>query len=208
MAIDGKTLRRSFDKATARVALHLVSAWAVSQKLSLASVAVEQKSNEITAIPELLKLIELSGAIVTIDAMGCQAEIAKAIVAGGGDYILAVKGNQPTLHEGIVEHFLDQMDDDFARVEVSRHETKEKGHGREEHRTYYVLDVPARPARCEALEGAGADRHGRQPDGAGRQGMRRRAVLHPQPEARRPAGSGRWCGATGGSRTRCTGSWM
>jgi predicted transposase YbfD/YdcC len=122
--------------------LHLVSAWAVSQRLSLGSVAVDEKSNEITAIPELLKLIELSGAIVTIDAMGCQVEIAGAIVAGGGDYILAVKGNQPTLHRGIVEHFLDQMEDDFARVAVSRHETKEKGHGREEHRTYYVLDAP------------------------------------------------------------------
>jgi predicted transposase YbfD/YdcC len=142
VAIDGKTLRRSFDKATARGALHLVGAWVVSRRLSLASVAVEGKSNEITAIPELLKLIELSGAIVTIDAMGCQVEIAKAIVAGGGDYILAVKGNQPTLHGGIVGHFLDQMEDDFARVEVSRHETKEKGHGRQEHRTYYVLDVP------------------------------------------------------------------
>ena len=143
VAIDGKTLRRSFDKATARTALHLVSAWAVSQKLSLGCVAVDAKSNEITAIPQLLKLIELSGAIVTIDAIGCQTEIAEAIVAGGGDYILAVKGNQPTLHKGIVEHVLDQMDDDFARVQVSRHETKEKGHGREEHRTYYVLDVPS-----------------------------------------------------------------
>jgi predicted transposase YbfD/YdcC len=143
VAIDGKTLRRSFDKATARSALHLVGAWAVSQKLSLGCVAVEEKSNEITAIPELLKLIELSGAIVTIDAMGCQVEIAEAIVAGGGDYILAVKGNQPTLHEGIAEHFLEHMDDDFARVEISRHETTGTGHGREEHRTYYVLDIPA-----------------------------------------------------------------
>lgn len=142
VAIDGKTLRRSFDKAAARSPLHLVSAWAVSQKLSLASVAVEEKSNEITAIPELLKLVELSGAIVTIDAMGCQTAIAKAIVAGGGDYILAVKGNQPTLHEGVVEHVLKHMEDDFARVDVSRHETKQKGHGRVEHRSYYVLDVP------------------------------------------------------------------
>lgn len=143
VAIDGKTLRRSFDKATARSALHLVGAWAVSQKLSLGCVAVEEKSNEITAIPELLKLIELSGAIVTIDAMGCQTEIAEAIVEGGGDYILAVKKNQPTLHEGIVGHVLEQMEDDFARVEVSRYETKEKAHGREGRRTYYVLDVPA-----------------------------------------------------------------
>ncbi len=90
----------------------------------------------------MLKLVELCGAIVTIDAMGCQAEIARQIVEGGADYILAVKGNQPTLHEGIVDHFLDQMGDDFARVEVSRHETTEAGHGRQEHRTYYVLDVP------------------------------------------------------------------
>jgi predicted transposase YbfD/YdcC len=142
VAIDGKTLRRSFDKATARSALHMVSAWAVSQRLSLASVAVDGKGNEITAIPELLKLIELSGAIVTIDAMGCQAEIARAIVDGGGDYILAAKGNQPTLHRGLVGFFLDHLEDDFARVRVSRHETVEKGHGRQEHRTYYVCDIP------------------------------------------------------------------
>ncbi len=142
VAIDGKTLRRSFDKATARSALHMVSAWAVSQRLSLASVAVDGKGNEITAIPELLKLIELSGAIVTIDAMGCQAEIARAIVDGGGDYIPAAKGNQPTLHRGLVGFFLDHLEDDFARVRVSRHETVEKGHGRQEHRTYYVCDIP------------------------------------------------------------------
>jgi len=143
VAIDGKALRRSFDKATARSALHLVGAWAVSQKLSLGCVAVEEKGNEIAAIPELLKLIELSGAIVTIDAMGCQAEIARAIVDGGGDYILAVKGNQPTLHVRVVGHVLEQMEDDFARVEASRHETREKAHGREERRTYYVLEAPA-----------------------------------------------------------------
>ena len=142
LAIDGKTARQSFDKATARSGLHMVSVWAVSQRLSIACVAVDQKSNEITAIPEVLKLVELCGAVVTIDAMGCQTEIARQIVEGGGDYILAVKGNQPTLHEGIVEYFLGHMDDDFARVGVSRHETKERGHGREEHRTYYVCDVP------------------------------------------------------------------
>ena len=96
LAVDGKTARRSFDAATARSALHMVSVWAVSQRLSIAQVAVESKSNEITAIPEMLKLVELCGAIVTIDAMGCQTEIAREIVDGGGDYILAVKGNQPT----------------------------------------------------------------------------------------------------------------
>jgi predicted transposase YbfD/YdcC len=142
LAVDGKTARRSFDHATAKGALHMVSVWAVSQELSIAQVAVESKSNEIAAIPEVLKLVELVGAVVTIDAMGCQAEVAEAIVEGGGDYILAVKRNQPTLHDGIVEHVLEHMGDDFARVDVSRHETRERGHGREEHRTYYVLDVP------------------------------------------------------------------
>jgi predicted transposase YbfD/YdcC len=142
LAVDGKTARQSFDTATARSALHMVSVWAVSQKLSVAQVGVDSKSNEITAIPEVLKLVELGGAVVTIDAMGCQTEIAEAIVDGGGDYILAVKGNQPTLHDGVEEHFLEHMGDDFARVEVSRHETKERGHGRVERRTYYVLDVP------------------------------------------------------------------
>jgi predicted transposase YbfD/YdcC len=142
LAVDGKTARRSFDNATARSALHMVSVWAVSQKLSIAQVAVDSRSNEIAAIPEVLELVELGGAVVTIDAMGCQTDVARAIVDGGGDYILAVKGNQPTLHDGIVEHVLGHMDDDFARVDVSRHETREEGHGRSEHRTYYVLDVP------------------------------------------------------------------
>jgi predicted transposase YbfD/YdcC len=142
VAIDGKTLRQSFDKAGAKSALHLVSAWATASRISLGQVAVAEKSNEITAIPELLELLELSGALVTIDAMGCQTEIAEKIVEKQADYVLAVKGNQPTLHTGIMEFFLDHMDDDFVRVKVSRHETKEKGHGREEHRTYYVCDVP------------------------------------------------------------------
>ena len=142
LAIDGKTARHSFDKATAKLALHMVSVWAVSQKLSIGCVAVEKKSNEITAIPEVLKLVELCGAIVTIDAMGCQTDIAEQIVEGGADYILAVKGNQKTLHEGIVEFFCDHLEDDFVRVSASRHETFERGHGREEHRTYYVCDVP------------------------------------------------------------------
>jgi predicted transposase YbfD/YdcC len=142
LAVDGKTARQSFDTATARSALHMVSVWAVSQKLSIAQVAVDSKSNEITAIPEVLKLVEPCGAVVTIDAMGCQTEIARAIVDGGGDYILAVKGNQPTLHDGVAEYFLEHISDDFARVDVSRCETREKGHGRVEHRSYYVLDVP------------------------------------------------------------------
>jgi predicted transposase YbfD/YdcC len=142
VAIDGKTLRQSFDRAGAKSALHMVSAWATANKISLGQVAVAEKSNEITAIPELLQLLELEGALVTIDAMGCQTEIAEKIVEKEADYVLAVKGNQPTLHSGIMEFFLGHMEDDFARVKLSRHETKERGHGREEHRTYYVCDVP------------------------------------------------------------------
>lgn len=140
--IDGKTMRQSFDKATGKSALHMVGAWATASKISLGQMAVAERSNEITAIPELLDLLEIPGALVTIDAMGCQTEIAEKVLQREADYVLAVKGNQPTLHEGVVEYFLDHMGDDFARVKVGRHETREKGHGRVEHRTYYVCDVP------------------------------------------------------------------
>ena len=143
VAIDGKTLRHSFDKATGKSAIHMVSAWATDNHISLGQVVVDAKSNEITAIPQLLQLLEISGSVVTIDAMGCQTAIAETIVNGGADYVLAVKDNQPTLHAGIAAHFLDQMEDDFARIKVSQHETKERGHGRDEHRTYMVCDAPA-----------------------------------------------------------------
>ncbi len=142
VAIDGKTLRQSFDKAAGKSAIHMVSAWATANHISLGQVVVDQKSDEITAIPKLLRILELSGCLVTIDAMGCQTEIAAKIVERKGDYVLAVKGNQPSLHSGVVEFFLDHLEDDFARVKVSRHETTEHGHGRDEHRTYYVCDVP------------------------------------------------------------------
>jgi predicted transposase YbfD/YdcC len=143
VAIDGKTLRRSFDQATGKTAIHMVSAWATANHLTLGQVVVDAKSNEITAIPKLLEMLEISGCLVTIDAMGCQTEIAEKIIASKADYVLAVKRNQPTLYEGIEAYFLDHLDDDFARVKVSRHETIEHGHGRDEHRTYYVCDVPA-----------------------------------------------------------------
>jgi predicted transposase YbfD/YdcC len=142
VAIDGKTLRHSFDKATGKSAIHMVSAWATANHLTLGQVVVDQKSNEITAIPRLLELLEIAGCIVTIDAMGCQTAIAEAIVAREADYVLAAKENQPTLYAGIEAHFLDHLDDDFARVTVGRYETHEHGHGRDEHRTYYVCDVP------------------------------------------------------------------
>jgi predicted transposase YbfD/YdcC len=143
VAIDGKTLRHSYDKATGKSAIHMVSAWATANHISLGQVVVDAKSNEITAIPQLLQLLEISGSVVTIDAMGCQTAIAETIVNGGADYVLAVKDNQPTLHAGIAAQFLDQMEDDFARIKVSQHETKERGHGRDEHRTYMVCDAPA-----------------------------------------------------------------
>jgi len=142
VAIDGKTLRRSFDAATSKSAIHMVSAWATANLITLGQVVVDEKSNEITAIPELLRILELSGSLVTIDAMGCQTEIAQTILDAGADYMLAVKKNQPTLYDGVSWFFLTQREEDFARVRVSRHETHEKAHGREETRSYYVCSVP------------------------------------------------------------------
>src|SRR5664279_621526 len=109
IAIDGKTLRRSFDTASGKTAIHMVSAWATANQISLGQVVVDAKSNEITAIPKLLQMLEISGCLVTIDAMGCQTEIAKQIIAGGADYVLTPKGNQPTLQRGIKEFFDDHL---------------------------------------------------------------------------------------------------
>lgn len=142
VAIDGKTLRRSFDAANSKAAIHMVSAWATANHISLGQVAVDAKSNEITAIPKLLKILEIAGALVTIDAMGCQVEIARDIVEAEADYCLAVKENQPTLCHGIEDFFSDHLDDDFARTAVRRHETEDRGHGRVEHRCYFICPVP------------------------------------------------------------------
>jgi predicted transposase YbfD/YdcC len=142
VAIDGKTLRRSFDKASGKAAIHMVSAWASANHISLGQVVTDAKSNEITAIPKLLEMLEIQGSLVTIDAMGCQTEIAQQIVDQGSDYCLAAKGNQRTLSRGIMDHFEDHLADDFARTKVRRHETKERGHGREEERTYFICPVP------------------------------------------------------------------
>lgn len=142
IAIDGKTLRRSFDTASSKSAIHMVSAWATANQISLGQVVVDAKSNEITAIPKLLQMLEISGCLVTIDAMGCQTEIARQIIAGNADYALHVKGNQPTLHKGIEEFFDEHLEEDFARTKVRRYETEDKGHGREEARYYYICPVP------------------------------------------------------------------
>lgn len=142
VAIDGKTLRRSYDRASSKSAIHMVSAWASANHISLGQVIVDEKSNEITAIPRLLELLEISGCLVTIDAMGCQVEIARAIVDAGADYVLAVKHNQPTLAQGIEDFFVEHLQDNLSRVEGRRHTTDEEGHGREERREYVICRVP------------------------------------------------------------------
>jgi predicted transposase YbfD/YdcC len=137
IALDGKTLRGSgTDKLKT---LHLVSAWATAQRLSLGQVATSEKSNEITAIPLLLDLLDLKGALVTIDAMGCQTAIAEKIVERGADYVLTVKENQPHLLEDIQQSFVQASENDFQGLEYDTFETREKGHGREEFRSYTVL---------------------------------------------------------------------
>jgi predicted transposase YbfD/YdcC len=139
IAIDGKTLRRSGSATRDLGPLHLVSAWASENHLALGQVAVDGKSNEITAIPELLDLLELRGALVTIDAMGCQKTIAKKIVDGGGDYLLTVKDNQEHLLTDIQQSFVAACENDFEGMKHDTYETKECGHGRKEYRCYTVL---------------------------------------------------------------------
>jgi predicted transposase YbfD/YdcC len=138
--IDGKTVRGS--RGPDGTALHLVSAWAAEHRLSLAQVAVEDKGNEITAIPELLKLLDLHGALVSIDAIGCQKAIAQQIRDAGGDYLLAVKDNQPTLHADIQAAFEDALAVDLEGVRHDLFVSEEQSHGRYEERVYVVLYEP------------------------------------------------------------------
>jgi predicted transposase YbfD/YdcC len=142
LAIDGKTLRRSHDRKNGLGALHSVTVWASEYGLSLGQVACDEKSNEITAIPELLKLVDVAGGVVTIDAMGCQKEIAGAVVAAKGDYVLALKRNQGTLHQAAIDHLMSRWDADFAGDAVGRLQAEETGHGRRETRTYIQLEAP------------------------------------------------------------------
>jgi predicted transposase YbfD/YdcC len=142
VALDGKTLRHSFDTAKGKSALHLVSAWACDNHLLLGQQAVSDKSNEITAFPELLKLLDLQGALVTIDAMGCQKALAEKITARGGDYVLALKDNQPTLHEDVHQLFLEGLEYDFAGMAHQAQRTQGRGHGRTEARHYHLVRVP------------------------------------------------------------------
>jgi predicted transposase YbfD/YdcC len=142
IAVDGKSLRRSHDGAFKKM-LHSVSAWSVANNVMLGQQAVDEKSNEITAIPLLLKTLQLKGAIITIDAMGCQKEIAQQIHEGGGDYVLALKDNQPLLFEATQQHFVDAHQTEEPVAQVRQHTTVEKGHGRVESRQYFHSPIPA-----------------------------------------------------------------
>jgi predicted transposase YbfD/YdcC len=152
-AVDGKTARRSHDRSKGLGALHTVSVWASEFGLSLGQTACADKSNEITAIPELLRLVDIKGAIITIDAMGTQKAIAEQIIAGEADYVLALKGNQETLHQAVIDYIDEQFENDFVNAHARRHVTKEKGHGRDEMRTYLQMPVPDTLANLELWKG-------------------------------------------------------
>jgi predicted transposase YbfD/YdcC len=140
LPVDGKALRRSHDRRKGLGALHLVSVWAGEYGLSLGQVACGEKSNEITAIPELLRLVDIKGAIVTIDAMGTQKAIAEQIVGGKADYVLALKGNHETLQQAVIAYIDEQLEGDLTGAQ--EHVTTETKHGREETRTYLQLPAP------------------------------------------------------------------
>jgi predicted transposase YbfD/YdcC len=143
IAIDGKTLRRSHDSAHGLGPLHIVSAWASEHGIALGQVAAAEKSNEITAIPLLLEQIELNKAVVTIDAMGCQKDIARDIVAGGGDFVIAVKDNQPKLSEAIGALVVAHLEGQLEALKHRSYETQSLGHGRRDDRSYFVAQVPS-----------------------------------------------------------------
>lgn len=148
IAIDGKTLRRSFAKKSGRAPLHLVTAWSSENALTLGQVACEEKSNEITAIPELLKLLNIKGCTVTIDAMGCQKEIAQQIRHQKGHYVLALKGNQPGLEADMLQLHEQGMNANFKGMTQDLHEITETSHGRTNQRMYQAIAIPAKHRQC------------------------------------------------------------
>lgn len=140
IAIDGKTLRRSFDKASNKAAIHMVSAWSEMNHVVLGQVATDAKSNEITAIPRLLEMLDIAGSVVTIDAMGCQKAIAQKIVDQNGHYVLQVKGNQETLHDRLKGTFDELTSGSLPHVPYAFHEEANKGHGRVETRRIWTTE--------------------------------------------------------------------
>ena len=143
IAIDGKTCRRSHDASQGLGPLHIVSAWASEEGIALGQVATEEKSNEITAVPQLLQQIDLSQALITIDAMGCQKEIARDIVEGGGQFVIAVKDNQPKLREAVEAYFEKHLERDLEDLQYRSHETSDNAHGRLDERSYFLTKVPS-----------------------------------------------------------------
>lgn len=142
VAIDGKRLRRSHDGTLGKAAIHMVSAWAAANRLVLGQLKTDEKSNEITAIPELLRVLALKGCIVTIDAMGCQTEIAELIVDQEADYVLALKGNQGTLHDDVQDLFASAHQVNFQDIAHDFHQTIDKDHGRVEIRRHWTISDP------------------------------------------------------------------
>ncbi|GAB6910182.1 putative H repeat-associated protein [Desulfosarcina cetonica] len=138
IAVDGKTLRRSHDKSNGKAAIHMVSAWACANGIVLGQVKTEEKSNEITAIPELLKMLEIKGCIVTIDAMGCQKRICETIIEKEADYVLSLKGNHGHLHDDVQAYFQDFKQNEFKNAVFDYHETIDGEHGRIEIRKYWT----------------------------------------------------------------------
>lgn len=159
VGVDGKTLRRSYDSKSNTAAIHMVSAWANASRLVLGQLKTEEKSNEITAIPALLALLDLHGCIVTIDAMGCQKKIARQIASQGGDYVLGLKGNQSALLEAVERIFSEAKQKDLDGPHFDFHQTEEKGHGRHEVRTYFtssLVDLLPNAGEWEGLQTVGA----------------------------------------------------
>ena len=154
VSIDGKRLRRSHHRAAGKAAIHMVSAWASANHLVLGQIKVDDKSNEITAIPQLLEVLEVAGCIVTLDAMGCQTEIATQIIEEGADYVLSLKGNQGTLHQEVEQYFAWAEQQHFQQIKHSAHQTVDGEHGRIELRRYWStedIDWIADKAQWEGL---------------------------------------------------------
>jgi predicted transposase YbfD/YdcC len=166
VSVDGKTARHSFNSKDKLAAIHMVSAWANQARISLGQVKTAEKSNEITAIPELLKMLELKGCIVTIDAMGCQTEIAEKIVEKQADYVLAVKANQKHLHEAVMDYFEEAIANGNAKLcQMQQYKEVDAGHGRIEIRRCYLstcLDTLPNPSRWAGIKSIGmveSERH-------------------------------------------------
>ena len=166
IALDGKTHRRSHDRKRGVKALHLVSAWACRNGVVLGQVKTDEKSNELTAVPELLEKLELKGCIVTLDAMGCQRAIAAQVQEGGGDYVLSLKRNHRGLEAEVRGYFEAAREEDYNRPEIGNEETSEEGHGRIEHRSYFLstdLSSLSGVEKWRGLKGIGlveSERHG------------------------------------------------